>query len=77
MDFTGDTQKGFIAGIKYAVYKWLSIVEQMFFTVFYLLTGKISLNMLSAPVGIYNVVGQARMLGFSTVLSLIALYLMI
>lgn len=73
MDFTGDTQKGFIAGIKYAVYKWLSIVEQMFFTVFYLLTGKISLNMLSGPVGIYNVVGQVRTLGFTTVLALIAL----
>lgn len=73
MDFTGTPEKGFIAGIKYAVYKWLSIVEQMFFTIFYLITGKISLNMLSGPVGIYNIVGQVRTLGFTTVLALVAL----
>ena len=45
----------------------------MFFTVLYLITGKISLNMLSGPIGIYTVVGQARKLGLSRVLSLIAL----
>lgn len=70
---TGTEEKGFLAGIKYAIGKWISTVEQMFFTVWYLITGKISLNMLSGPIGIYNVVGQARMLGFSTILSLIAL----
>ena len=70
---TGTPAKGFFAGIKYACGKWLSTVEQMFFTVWYLIIGKISVKMLSGPVGIYNVVGQARALGFSSVLSLIAL----
>jgi regulator of sigma E protease len=70
---TGTEAKGFFAGIKYAVGKWISTVEQMFLTLWYLIIGKISLKMLSGPVGIYNVVGQARTLGFTTVLSLIAL----
>jgi len=70
---TGTEAKGFFAGIRYAAGKWISTVEQMLLTLWYLITGKISLKMLSGPVGIYNVVGQARMLGFSTVLSLIAL----
>jgi len=70
---TGTEEKGFFAGIKYAVGKWLSTVEQMFFTVWYLIIGKLSLNMLSGPVGIYNVVGEARTMGLSSILSLIAL----
>lgn len=70
---TGTPEKGFLAGIKYAIGKWISTVEQMFFTVLYLITGKISLNMLSGPIGIYTVVGQARKLGLARVLSLIAL----
>lgn len=45
----------------------------MFWTVWYLITGKISLKLLSGPVGIYNVVGQAKDAGFSSILSLIAL----
>ena len=72
-DITGTPSKGFIAGIKYAIGKWISIMEQMFFTIFYLITGKISVKLLSGPVGIYNIVGQARSLGFASVLSLIAL----
>lgn len=70
---TGTEEKGFIAGIKYAVGKFISTVEQMFWTVWYLITGKISLKLLSGPVGIYNVVGQAKDAGFSSILSLIAL----
>ncbi len=70
---TGTEEKGFLAGIKYAFGKFVSIIEQMFLTVWYLITGKISLKLLSGPVGIYEVVGQASKQGFSTVLSLIAL----
>ena len=70
---TGDEAKGFFAGIRYAVGKWISTVEQMFFTVLYLITGKISIKLLSGPVGVYSIVGQARMAGFSSILSLIAL----
>lgn len=70
---TGTVSKGFVAGIKYACGKWINTVEQMFFTVWYLIIGKLSLSMLSGPVGIYNVVGEARALGISSVLSLVAL----
>ena len=69
----GTEEKGFIAGIKYACGKFLSTLEQMFFTVWYLITGKISVKLLSGPIGIYQVVGQASKLGFVSVLSLIAL----
>ncbi len=70
---TGIEQKGFLAGIKYAFGKFFSTIEQMFWTVWYLITGKISLTMLSGPVGIYSVVGEASKAGFTTILSLIAL----
>ncbi len=69
----GKPEKGFFSGIKYAIGKWLSTVEQMFFTVWYLITGKISLKLLSGPIGIYKVFGQAQKAGLSSVLSLIAL----
>ena len=70
---TGKDEKGFIAAIKYAFIKFVSIIEQMFFTVWYLITGKISLKLLSGPVGIFSIVGSAAKTGFFSVLSLLAL----
>lgn len=70
---TGTPEEGFLAGLKYAFGKFISTIEQMFFTVWYLITGKISLSLLSGPVGIYEVVGQASKMGIASVLSLIAL----
>ena len=69
----GEQQKGFIAAIKYAVVKFFSSIEQMIFTVFYLITGKISLGMMSGPVGIFNVVGTVSKAGFTSVISLLCL----
>jgi len=45
----------------------------MVFTVFYLITGKISLGMMSGPVGIFNVVGTVSKAGFTSVISLLCL----
>lgn len=70
---TGERVKGFFGALKYACLKFFSTVEQMVFTVFYLITGDISLNMLSGPVGIFSVVGDAGRAGFSSVISLLAL----
>ena len=70
---TGKEEKGIIAAFKYAFVKFASIVEQMFFTVWYLITGKISLKLLSGPVGIFSIVGVAAKSGFMSVLSLLAL----
>ena len=69
----GEEAKGFFGAIKYAFLKFFSTVEQMVFTVVYLITGDISLNMLSGPVGIFSVVGEAGKAGFSNVVSLLCL----
>lgn len=69
----GKEAKGLFGAIKYAFLKFFSTVEQMVFTVFYLITGDISLNMLSGPIGIFNVVGQSAKAGFSNVVSLLCL----
>ena len=45
----------------------------MIFTVIYLITGKISLSMLSGPVGIFNVVSVYSKAGFSNIVSLLCL----
>ncbi len=69
----GEQEKGLVAAIKYAGYKFYSTIEQMIFTVFYLITGKISLSMMSGPVGIFNVVGTVSSQGFTSVVSLLCL----
>ncbi len=70
---TGKSEKGFFAAIKYAFSKFFSTIEQMIFTVFYLITGKLSLSMLSGPVGIYNVVSVYSHYGFANIVSLLCL----
>ena len=70
---TGEKQSGFFAAIKYAFLKFFSTIEQMVFTVFYLVTGKISLSMMSGPVGIFNVVDTVSGTGFSNIISLLCL----
>lgn len=69
----GEEQKGFITAVKYAFLKFFSTIEQMVFTVIYLITGKISLNMMSGPVGIFNVVDTVSNTGFSNIISLLSL----
>ena len=69
----GEPQKGFVAAIKYSVYKFFSSIEQMIFTVFYLITGKISLSMMSGPVGIFNVVDAYSNTGIVNIISLLCL----
>ncbi|MBQ6404560.1 MAG: RIP metalloprotease RseP [Bacilli bacterium] len=63
---------GFVNAIIFTVQKTCSIFKQMFITVGYLFTGRIHLNQLSGPVGIYSVVGQQRSAGFANLLYLMA-----
>lgn len=70
---TGKHEHSFLSSIKYAFSKFFSTVEQMFFTVWYLITGSLSLKLLSGPVGIFSIVGTAAESGFISVLSLLAL----
>jgi len=69
----GEEASGFFASIRYAFGKFFSMIEQMFFTVLYLFTGKLGLDMLSGPVGIYNVVGEAGKAGIMSLVSLLAM----
>ena len=69
----GEPQKGFVAAIKYSVYKFFSSIEQMIFTVVYLISGDISLSMMSGPVGIFNVVDAYSNTGFVNIISLLCL----
>ena len=64
--------KGFGSAVKYAFTKFGSVVEQMWLTIVNLFTGKISINAMSGPVGIYSVVGETRSAGIESVIYLIA-----
>jgi len=64
-------EKGFLSALKYAFTKTWSLVEQMFFTIVYLCTGKLSLSSLSGPVGIFTVVGDAAETGIINLIYLL------
>lgn len=63
-NLSDNVETGFLNAVKYAFTKTWSLLEQMFFTILYLCTGKLSLNSLSGPVGIFTVVGDAAKSGF-------------
>lgn len=64
-------EKGFIAAVKYAFYKFFSLINQMIVIIGYLFTGKLSLSSLSGPIGIYNIVDQSAKAGLINVIYLI------
>ncbi len=57
---------------KFGIGKFASVFDQMVLTLGGLFTGKISVNQLSGPVGIYTVVGATRESGIENVLMLVA-----
>lgn len=67
-----EVETGVLPAIKYAFSKTLSLLYQMVFIVFYLITGQLALGSLSGPVGIYNIVGSAASTGFVSLLYLTA-----
>lgn len=69
----GKDQKGFLAAVKYSFTKFFSTIEQMFFTILYLITGKISVKLLAGPVGMYSIVDTYSHYGFMSILSLLSL----
>lgn len=69
----GEVERGFIPSIQYAFTKMGSLFRQMVITLKGLFTGGLSVNQLSGPVGIYNVVGTQVNAGFENILYLIAL----
>lgn len=63
---------GVFASIKYAFSKTLSIITSMWSIIGNLFIGKLSLNALSGPVGVYSIVGEAAKTGAESVLYLAA-----
>lgn len=63
---------GIIPSINYAFSKFFSIMSSMALTITSLFSGKISLNALSGPVGIYGVVGSSLSMGVMQIAYLIA-----
>ena len=63
---------GFVASLSYMVNKGAGLFRQMWITVKYLFTGKVSINQLSGPVGIYSIVGSQREAGIAALLFLTA-----
>lgn len=70
---TDEVKTGFFASIKYAFSKTISLLHQMVLTIYYLVTGTLGLKSFSGPIGIYNIVGQAKDSGFWSLVSLTAL----
>lgn len=52
--------KGFLDAIKYAFTKFVSIYKSLIIIIISLFTGKLGVDSLSGPVGIYSVVGVAK-----------------
>ncbi len=71
-EMKSEVNTGFKAAVKYAFEKFAAISEQMWMTLGGLFSGKISLNSLSGPVGIYTVVGETRKAGIANVIFLTA-----
>lgn len=63
---------GFLNALIYAFTKTLSLVKQLMLIIFYLITGKLSLNNLSGPIGIYSVVAEVSKTSILNILYLIA-----
>lgn len=63
---------GFFEAIGYAFSKTFSLIYQMVFVIFYLITGTIGFNSLAGPVGIFGVVGDAAHAGFASIVYLTA-----
>ncbi len=66
-------EKGIIPAIQFSFTKFYNLIEQMFLVVGNLVTGGMSMDSLSGPVGIFSVVGDSASTGIISVLFLLAL----
>ena len=72
MGLDNTKKNGLVNAFKYSVSKFGSTFNSMIVTIKSLITGKIGLNALSGPVGIYTIVGMQRKAGLSGLLYLLA-----
>jgi len=67
-----DKEYGLVKSIKYAFNKTISLFGSMFDTLKYLFTGRVGVNQLSGPVGIYSIIDSQAKEGLEAVLYLVA-----
>lgn len=67
-----EKEYGFGKSLKYAVNKTISLFSSMWDTIKYLFTGRVGVNQLSGPVGIYTIVDSQAEEGIEAVLYLVA-----
>ena len=65
-------ERGFFKSIRYAYDKTISLFGSMFVTLKYLFAGKLGVNQLSGPIGIYSIVDSQAKQGLEAVLYLVA-----
>ena len=65
-------EKGFISAIEYSFSQTRNLISQMYKILYYLVTGELSLNNLSGPIGIFTIVGTASRTGLLSIIYLIA-----
>ena len=66
-------ERGFFKSIAYAFKQECAMFKQMFAVLGSLITGKLSVNQLSGPVGIYSIVGDVKNEGLNSIMYLLAL----
>ncbi len=64
--------RGIGSSLKYAFTKLGSIISTMFLIIWSLITGKLGLQSLSGPVGMYTIVGESAKVGFQSIMYLTA-----
>ena len=65
-------KKGFFHSIKYAFIKFYSVISSMGIIIVKLFSGKLGVNSLAGPVGMYSVVGESAKLGIENLIFLTA-----
>lgn len=70
---TTNVEKGLIPSIRFAFSKLISLISQMILVIWYLITGTLSLNTLSGPIGIFNLVSDTAKTGFINIIYLLGI----
>ena len=69
---SGKKEYGFFKALNYAYHRTISLFVSMFDTLKYLFAGKVGVNQLSGPVGIYSIVDSQAKEGLEALLYLVA-----
>ena len=67
-----ENEKGFLASIKYAFTKFGNVIHSMAITIGGLITGQLSVDNLSGPVGIYKVIDDSMQYGIAQLIYITA-----